>query len=182
MLTTSCHRVTLSFAVSLVLAVVLSSCASSSLVADSQLAGVKAKVEGVYSLEEWHLAAGVARPPHVDGRFVLLNGAVITLLHNRVQEANQTTVAAYGTYTLDVSRFAYNYADMSVYVQRASSITASHKPPWEGMRGFSVISEGSTVRFRSDTGNQEFLFTADRVSYSENGKVQRVWKRVAENR
>ncbi|MGQ0620747.1 MAG: hypothetical protein ACT4QA_12640 [Panacagrimonas sp.] len=139
------------------------------------------KLEGVYSLEEWHLAAGVAHPPQVDGRFVLFNGAVIMLLHHRVQEATQTTVVSYGSYTLDLHRFAYSYVDSSAYVQKASGITVSRKPPWEGMRGFAVVSEGSAVRLRSDTGDQEFLLAGDRLSYSENGRIQRVWKRVAEN-
>ena len=175
------RRFALPLAAIIASSVVLSSCASSSMATDSQLSRVKAKLEGVYSLEEWHLAAGAAHPPQVDGRFVLLNGAVITVLHNRVQEANQTTVASYGSYTLDLNRFAYRYVDTSVYVQTASAITVSRKLPWEGMRGFAVVSEGSAVRLRSDTGNQEFLFAGDRLSYSENGRAQRVWKRVAEN-
>jgi hypothetical protein len=146
---------------------------------DSQFTRLKSRVEGAYSLEEWHLATGAAQPPHVTGRFVLLNGSVVTLL--RIQEANQTTVASYGTYALDPNRFTYKYDDTAVYVQTASSITVSNKLPFEGMRGFAVVSEGDAVRFRSDTGSQEFLFTADRLSYSENGKVQRVWRRIAEH-
>src|SRR2546422_3037755 len=100
------RRFALPLAAIIVSSVVLSSCASSSMATDSQLSRVKAKLEGVYSLQEWHLAAGAAHPPQVDGRFVLVNGAVITVLHNRVQEANQTTVASYGSYTLDLNRFA----------------------------------------------------------------------------
>lgn len=170
----------LSSLVILVLAVSLSSCASNSSTTDSQLGRIKARVEGVYSLDEWQLSAEVARPPRVDGRFMLLNGAVVTLLHNRQSEANQTTVASYGSYSLDAGRFAYRYDDTSVYVQTASGITVSRKLPWEGMRGFAVVAEGNTVRFRSDSGNQEFLFTPDGLTYSENGKVQRVWKRMVE--
>ena len=154
---------------------------ATSVTAESQLTKLKAQVEGVYSLEEWHLATGAAQPPHVAGRFVLLNGTVVTLLRIRIQEANQTTVASYGTYTLDPNRFAYKYDDTAVYAQTASGITVSNKLPFEGLRGFAVVTEDNAVRFRSDTGNQEFLFAADRLSYSENGKVQRVWKRVVEN-
>jgi hypothetical protein len=158
-------------------AALLCSCASSP-IGDQSMKSSKARVEGVYSLQEWHLGGEVVRPPRVDGRFFLLDGAVITIIHNRVQEDKQTTFAAYGSYLLDATRFSYRYDDASVFVQTASALTVSRKPPWEGMRSFKLVSEGNAVRLRSDNGLQEFLFSPDGLTYSENGKVQRVWRRV----
>lgn len=61
---------------SLFVATLLCSCAS--LPADDpSLKSAKASMEGVYSLQEWHLDGAIAQAPRVDGRFVLLNGAVI---------------------------------------------------------------------------------------------------------
>jgi hypothetical protein len=139
----------------------------------------KARIEGVYSLQEWHLGGEIVRPPLVDGRFLLLDGAVITVLHNKVKEANQTTVASYGSYLLDGTTFSYRYDDTTVLVQTDAAATVSRKVPWEGMRSFALSSESNVVRLRSDNGQQEFLFTPDGLlTYSENGKVQRVWQRV----
>jgi hypothetical protein len=39
---------------------------------------LKGEVEGVYALDEWHIDGKVFRPPQVDGRFVLNNGAVVS--------------------------------------------------------------------------------------------------------
>ena len=150
--------------------------------ADSSLSAVKGRIEGVYSLEEWHLGAEAVRAPRVDGRFMLKDGAVITILHNRVQETSQMTVASYGSYLLDATRFSYRYDDTSVFVQTGAGITVSRKLPWDGMRAFAVLSEGSPVRLRSDNGLQEFLFTPEVLTYSENGKLQRVWRRIAERK
>jgi len=158
-------------------AALLCSCASLP-VGDQSMKSSKAIMEGVYSLQEWHLGGEVVRPPRVDGRFLLLDGAVITIVHNRVQEAKQITFVAYGSYLLDATRFSYRYDDTSAFVQTASAITVSRKLPWEGMRAFTLIREGNAVRLRSDNGLQEFLFSPDGLTYSENGKVQRVWRRV----
>lgn len=139
----------------------------------------RARIEGVYSLQEWHLGGEIVRPPLVDGRFVLLDGAVITVLHNKVKEASQTTIASYGSYLLDSATFAYRYDDTTVLVQTDAAATVSRKLPWEGMRTFALSSESNAVRLRSRNGQQEFLFTPDGLlTYSENGKVQRVWQRV----
>jgi hypothetical protein len=150
-------------------AALLCSCALSPGV-DAPLKSAKARIEGVYSLQEWHLGGEIARPPRVDGRFLLRDGEVITLLHNRVQEANQITIASYGSYSLDATHFSYRYDDWSVFVQAATATTVSRKPPWDGMRALTVTSESNAVRLRSGDGLQEFLFTPDGLTYSENGR------------
>ena len=86
---------------------------------------------------------------------MLANGAVIFVVHNRSDEANPVTTASYGKYTLDAQSFAYRYDEWAVFAQAAASgITAYRKPPWDGMREFSVITSDSGVRLRSD--NAEF--------------------------
>jgi hypothetical protein len=145
--------------------------------ADSALEALPATIDGIYAIEEWHTDAGVFRPPQVDGRFILLNGAVAIILHNRIQEAKQTTTASYGSYVLSATEFSYRYEEPSVFTQTSSEITVSHKAPWEGMRSFSVSRDGDTVLLRSAT-EQEFLFSRAGLKYSEKGKVLRVWRRI----
>jgi hypothetical protein len=138
---------------------------------------LRATIDGIYVLEAWHTDAGVFRPPQVEGRFILLNGAVITVLHNRIQESNQTTLASYGSYVLNLTEFSYRYDKPSVFTQTSSGIAVSHKAPWEGMRSFAVSRDGETVRLRSAT-EEEFLFSRDGVKYSQSGKLLRVWRRI----
>jgi hypothetical protein len=133
-------------------------------------------IEGLYTLQEWRKDGQILKPPKVNGRFVLLNGSVVYNIYNRAQDAEQRTIMAFGSYTLDANKFSYHYEDTSIFTQTASGNTASYEPLWEGVRSFDVQREGGTVRFRS--GKQEFLFTKDTLTYSEGGEVLRVWKRI----
>lgn len=45
-------------------------------------------------------------------------------------------------------------------------------------RSFAADFQNGVVRLRSEGGQQEMMFTVDRLTYSENGKVVRVWRRV----
>ena len=66
----------------------------------ASIAEIKAGIDGAYILEEWHTDAGVFRPPQVEGRVVFLNGAVVTILIDKMQEERQVTVAEFGIYEL----------------------------------------------------------------------------------
>ncbi len=146
---------------------------------DARAQPASAGFEGMYALEEWHKDGQVLHPPQVDGRFVLLNGSVVYIIHSRVPGATQTTSASFGTYVLRDGKFSYRYDVPSTFTQTASGITVSRDPPWEGMRSFDVLRDRDAVRLRSPNGAQEFVFTKDGLTYSEGGKVLRVWRRVA---
>jgi hypothetical protein len=167
-----------------VIVVMLTSCFVPTIAAatDAELAAIRARIEGVYALEEWHTESGVFRPPQVEGRSSLLNGTIIVILHNRINDASQTTIASYGTYVLTQSEFAYRYVEPSVFAIKPDAITVSHKLPWEGMRTFDVMREGENVRLKSRTGPQEFFFTPLDQTYSDAGGGtfvgKRVWRRI----
>ena len=129
------------------------------------------------SMECTHIDAAVFRPPQVDGRLILSNGAIALILHNRIEEANQTTNASYGRYVLNASGYSYRYEDTSVFTQTSSGVTVSHKAPWEGMRSFSVSNKGQTVVLRA-AGGEQFSFSPEGLRYSEKGQVLRVWRRI----
>jgi len=56
---------------------------------------IKATIDGAYILEEWHTDTGVFRPPQVEGRVVFLNGAVVTILIDKIRQERQVTVAEF---------------------------------------------------------------------------------------
>ncbi len=134
-------------------------------------------VEGVYSLQEWHIPSGVFRPPQVEGRFVLLNGAVVLITQDRSQEGRQRTVASYGSYILSADRFAYRYEDQSIFTETAAGISVLRRMPWEGRRSFDASREGEAVRLRACGGPQEFRFQTAGLTYSAENIV-RIWRRV----
>jgi len=67
---------------------------------EASVEAMKAGIEGVYVLQEWHRNGEILRPPLIDGRSVLLNGRLVFIVHDRAQESNQTTLAGYATRTL----------------------------------------------------------------------------------
>ena len=111
-------------------------CASAASAAS--IAELRAAIDGVYTLEEWHIDGQVLRPPQVDGRFVLMHGTVMTVLLNDAQELNRTSNALFGTYVLDETSFSYGYDTRSGFTQTPSTTTVSRTPGFAGMRRFVV--------------------------------------------
>ncbi len=138
----------------------------------------KTLIEGAYTLQEWHAGAEILRPPAVDGRFVLSNGVVATILKNWSQPTAKLSAANYGRYSLDISGFSYSYEDAVAVTETPSESKVSHKLIFEGTRSFAVTRDADGVHLRRTEGNIEFFFTSEVLTYSENGKVLRVWKRV----
>ena len=68
---------------------------------------IKATIDGAYILEEWHTDTGVFRPPQVEGRVVFLNGAVVTILIDKMRQERQATVAEFGVYELREGTFNF---------------------------------------------------------------------------
>jgi hypothetical protein len=144
----------------------------------ASVAEIKATIDGTYILEEWHTDAGVFRPPQVEGRLAYLNGAVVTILINKMQEGQQVTVAEFGVYELRAGSFSYRYDNASTFTQTTNTINVSHALPWQGMRDFDVTQDGATVRLQSRTAEQaEFMIDAEGMRYSSGGKLLRVWRR-----
>jgi hypothetical protein len=147
-----------------------------SLAEEASVEAIKAGIEGVYVLQEWHRNGEILRPPLIDGRSVLLNNRLIFIVHDRAQASNQTTRAGYATYILEPGQFSYSYEAMSVITQTADGTSVSEKLPWEGLRTFAASIENNEIHFRATNGPQEFRFTADGLSYSD-GKQMRVYRR-----
>ena len=142
---------------------------------------VKARMTGLYILEEWHKDGEVLRPPQAQGRFILLNGVIMTILDNKMQPSSRATTVLVGKYELTSEKFSYGYDDVSIFTEEADSTKVSHKPLWEGMRGFIPSIEGDRLRLRQENGMRELLFTSEGLDYSENGKLLRKWRRTTNN-
>ena len=139
---------------------------------------VKAAVEGVYTLDEWHSDGKILRPPQAEGKIVFRDGAVVFILIDNMQDSKRTSVAAFGTYTLHPNSFSYGYDNWSEFTQTPANMTLSRRVPWEGMREFAVKQEDNTVRLQYSGGKAEFVFTPEGMTYSIGGQVVRVWHRV----
>jgi hypothetical protein len=65
---------------------------------EASVEALKAGIEGVYVLTEWHRNGEVLHPPLIDGRAVLLNNRLMFIVHDRAQEANKMSIAGYAIY------------------------------------------------------------------------------------
>jgi hypothetical protein len=144
---------------------------------EASVEALKAGIEGVYVLREWHRNGEVFRPPLVDGRIVLLNNRLIYMVHDWAQEPDKKTIAGYATYILEPGKFSYSYEALTVVTQTASGTSVSETLPWEGLRTFAASIENNGIHFRATNGPQEFRFNADGFSYSD-GKLMRAYRRV----
>jgi len=139
------------------------------------LAGVLAACEeewvsaiaGVYVLQEWHTEAGVLKPPAVDGRFVLKDGAVVTIIQNMSDAAKQTALALFGEFRAEGCKFFYRYNNRLFVTETPAGATVSRTLPWEGLREFAVTTAGKSIIFRTVDGEHEFNFSPKELRYSE---------------
>ena len=138
---------------------------------------LKAAIEGVYILEEWNIEGQTFRPPAVEGRFVILNGNIMTVLIDTRQDSKKSYTTLFGVYSLTPDSFVYKYETRTTFTQTPDKISLSRAIPWEGMREFTVKQEGNSVHLQSGE-KAAFDFNPDREIYSEGGKVLRVWHRA----
>ena len=146
---------------------------------EASVEALKAGIEGVYVLQEWHRNGEILRPPSVEGLMVLLDNRLMYTVHDRAQESSRMTISGYATYLLKPGKFSYNYESSTVVTQTAGGTSVSEKLPFEGPRTFAASIENNEVRFLATIGPQKFQFTADGLSYS-NGKLMRVFRRVTD--
>ena len=155
------------------------SMATSARAQETPVAALKAGLEGAYALESWKHANGeVLRPPAVDARAVLIGGRIMFIAHDRGPDANsQTTIAGFGTYTLEPGKYAYGYERYTVVSQTPGGTFVSETLPWEGLRTFTATSKNNELHLRAVDGPQELRITAERLIYSD-GEQTRTYRRV----
>ena len=152
----------------------------SALGADEIADAAKAKITGLFTLQEWHEGGEIFTSPQVQGRLVIINGIFMTILDNRMKQSSRSTTVLIGKYLFQAGQFSYGYDDVSVFSESADATSVSHKSLWEGMRTFTTSIEGDVVRLRDENGAHEFVFTEEGLDYFVNGKVLRKWRRTTQ--
>jgi hypothetical protein len=140
----------------------------------------KARITGLYTLQEWNENGEIFKSPQVEGGLVILNGIFMTILDNRMKPSSRATTVLSGKYLWEPGKFSYGYDDVSVFTESADATSVSHKPLWEGMRTFTTSIESDVVRLREDNGSREFVFTDEGLDYFVNGKMLRKWRRTTD--
>jgi hypothetical protein len=116
-------------------------------------------------------------PLAVEGRFVILNGNIVTVLIDTMEESKKSYNALFGVYSLTPTSFAYRYETRVGFTQTSDNISLSRAVPWDGMREFTVKQEGNSVHLQFGE-TAAFDLDPERLTYSEGGKALRVWHRA----
>jgi hypothetical protein len=144
----------------------------------ASLTELRATIEGVYTLQEWTIDGQTFQAPAVEGRSVLLDGNIITILIDTSQPSKKTYNTIIGSYSLTADSFTYTYTSRTGFTQSADSISLSRALPFDGKpREFTLRQEGNSVHLQYGD-KAAFDFNPDGQIYSEGGKVLRVWRRV----
>lgn len=150
-------------------------CASTS--QQRSLSEVKEEIEATWILEEWHMKGGAVRPPKVEGRFVIRDDAFVLILLNQAGEP-PWSYYGYGKYTLDASTFAMGFDQEAVFLEKASGISVSRKPTWEGMKPFGIKMENNQLHMRPAEGGSEMIVDGNTLIIKKDGKIARTYRRA----
>lgn len=123
-------------------------------------------MEGVYALEEFRKDGVVYRSPQVSGRYMILNGAVFWIFHDRTGQSTQTSTAAFGHYTISEGTYAYQYDDYTVYTHTDTGTSISRELPWEGMRPYVPVLESDGLHLRNVDTRQDFFCSLDGLTFT----------------
>src|SRR5262245_17798200 len=139
-------------------------------------AALKARLEGTWELEEWHLPNGkVLRPPEIGGRWSNHDGVVMATYHRAGADGFES-YAGYGGYTLDGTTWSYWYERTEV--ARGTSpadakVTVS--PPGPKMV-FKRRWESDTVVLERDGDRREY--DSRSFTFMPKGQVLRKYRKI----
>jgi hypothetical protein len=136
----------------------------------------KAAMEGNWRLEEWQVDEDRLRTPQADGRLSLHDGVIMVLMHRDAQGVRKSFYG-YGTYVLTGDTWNYGYDRYVMFTDTGSAITAGNGP-FEGRRTYHMKLEGDKLILDNDNGRWLLIFDGDTLTYLDNGKPLRKWRKM----
>lgn len=146
---------------------------------------ILALINGMYEVVSWNDGSKTHLPPAVSGRWVFLDGHVMSIIHNRTDPQAHQAAIGWGEGTVKESRFLYRYPERITIKGSTQSPSIGLESPWEGMRSFAVKWKGDSIEMTSQSGKQTWVISPSGMLYTDRAwgpqKVfaQRRWKRVS---
>ena len=146
---------------------------------------ILALINGMYEVVSWDDGSKIHLPPAVSGRWVFLDGQVMSIIHNRTDPQAHQAAIGWGEGTVKESRFLYRYPEHVTIKGSTQRPSIGLKSPWEDMRSFSVKWKGDSIEMTSQSGKQTWVISPNGMLYTDKAwgpqKVfaQRRWKRIS---
>jgi hypothetical protein len=140
-------------------------------------AEIRGMIEQVYKLASWHSGDQIDYPPVADGRWVIMQGQVVSTLIKDNPDGSKAVVALYGHYEVEDGRFRYCYDGGNAVVQGAGGAAPMAIPVTFGeFMDYAVARDGDGLRLSND--HAELRLSPSGINYYEDGAVQRTWLRL----
>ena len=142
-------------------------------------------INGMYEVASWNDGSKIHLPPAVSGRWVFLDGKVMSIIHNRTDPEAHKAAIGWGHGTVSKGHFFYRYPEHVTVKGATGEPTLELRSPWEGMRSFSVEWKGDGIEMTSESGQQTWVITPEGMVYTdkewgpEKVYAQRRWKRIS---
>ena len=140
-------------------------------------AEIRGMIEQVYGMASWHSGDQVDVPPVAHGRWVIMQGQVVSTLIKDNPDGSKAVVALYGHYEVEDGHFRYCYDGGDAVVQSAGGAAPMPIPVTFGeFMDYAVTRDGDGLRLSND--HAELRLSPRGIDYYENGQVQRKWLRL----
>jgi hypothetical protein len=149
--------------------------------ADSQptASELRAMIGGVYLIAAWYEDDGEeVRPPLAHGRYVLVDGQVVSSLFKTNSDGSQSVQALYGHYEIEDGSFSYGYDFGVLVTTQSDGVTEMSEIGAVPLMHFVATREDDAVLLWSDERDTGFRVTPGVMQFLENGGVRRVWRRT----
>ena len=140
-------------------------------------AKIRGMIEQVYEMASWHTGDQVDTPPVAHGRWVIMQGQVVSTLIKDNADGSKAVIALYGRYEVEDGRFRYCYDGGEAAVHSASGAAPMAIPVTFGtFMDYAVTRDGDGLRLAND--HAELRLSQRGIDYYEGGAVQRKWLRL----
>lgn len=146
---------------------------------------ILALINGMYEVVSWNDGSKTHLPPDVSGRWVFMDGQVMSIIHNRTDPQAHQAAIGWGEGTVSKGRFLYRYPEHITIKGSTQSPSIGLESPWEGMRSFAIAWKGDSIEMTSQSGKQTWVISPSGMLYTDRAwgpqKVfaQRRWKRIS---
>jgi hypothetical protein len=122
---------------------------------------IKKCVEGAFAVEEFKKDGVIYSSPQIAGRYMVLDGTVSFIFHDRTQQSTQISYIGFGHYTIDATAYAYHYDDYVRYTSSSGLTSVSRQSPWDGMMSFKLVVEQDGMHLRNAQAHVDFQCSPD---------------------
>ena len=122
-------------------------------------------IEGSWRLDLWDDEGRQWKSPEACGRFVLRDGIVI-FMAQRPSLRGSYARYAYGQYALTETTWSYGYLHDTIVRETEAGIAISRDLPWNGLRTFNLMKQGSRTELISGDGTYKLVTKGTGISIS----------------